>query len=157
MAPRRRYTAKQKLAAVVAAEMSGLTVTAEQTGIPKSTLQYWMESPKFAPFRTKTREDLQDEVSVVSHLAWQRIAEALHAGTMEARDALFAAEKATSLLLLISGAATARTETRDISGTLSDLDVIAAVREADAITSAGGTQAADPGEAEAEGLRGLPD
>jgi transposase-like protein len=143
MAPRRRYTTKQKLAAVVAAEMGGLTVAAEQIGVPKSTLKYWMDSPAFAPFRTKTREDLHDEVSVVSHLAWQRIAESLQAGTMEPRDALFAAEKATSLLLLMSGAATSRTELRDISGTLSDLDVIAALNEADAITSIGGTAPPD--------------
>lgn len=147
MAPRRRYTTKQKLAAVVAAEMGGLTVAAEQIGIPKSTLKYWMDSPAFAQFRTKTRDDLQDEVGVVSHLAWQRIAESLQAGTMEPRDALFAAEKATSLLLLMSGAATARTETRDISGTLSDLDITAAIRAAEDLIGAG-AERADPSDQE---------
>jgi transposase-like protein len=148
MTTRRRYTPKQKLAAVVAAEIGGLTVTAEQIGVPKSTLKYWMDSPAFAQFRTKTREDLQDEVQVVSHLAWQRIAESLQAGTMEPRDALFAAEKASSLLLLMSGSATSRTELRDITGSLSDIDIIAAVREADALTSGGGTAPADQGQAE---------
>lgn len=120
MATRRRYAKKEKLAAVLAAEMGGLTQASEQTGIPKSTLKYWMDDPVFAQVRTKTREDLADEIKVVAHLAWQRIAEALRAGTMEPRDALFAAEKATGLRLLMSGEATERTEHRDITDGLDD-------------------------------------
>ena len=134
-APRRRYAKREKLAAVLAAEMGGLTQASEQTGIPKSTLAYWMERPEFADLRTKTREDLADEIKTVAHLAWQRIAEALVAGTMEPRDALFAAEKATSLRLLMSGDATSRTETRDITGSLEDSDIAAAIREAVHLTA----------------------
>ena len=141
--PRRSYTKRQKLAAVLAAEMGGVVQAEKQTGISESTIRYWMDQPEFAEVRAKTREDLADEIKVVAHLAWQQIASALRAGTMEPRDAIFAAEKATSLQLLMSGDATSRTETRDITGTLSDLDVIAAVREADALTSAGGAAQAD--------------
>ena len=108
---RRRYTKAEKLSAVLAADMVGLTAASEQTGVPKSTLVYWVEKPEFAQFRTKAREDLADEIKVVAHLAWMRTAEALRDGTMEPRDVLFAAEKATNLQLLMSGEATARTET----------------------------------------------
>ena len=123
----------------MAAEMSGLTETAKTTGIPKSTIAYWLESPEFAQIRTRTREALADEIKTVAHLAWQRIGESLRDGTMEPRDAVFAAEKATSLYQLVTGMATTRTESRDISGTLSDADLIAAIREADAIASGSGT------------------
>ena len=144
MAERRRYTKRTKLATVMAAEMSGLTATAEATGIPKSTVKYWMDDPAFAQVRTKTRDDLADEIKVVAHLAWRRIAEALRSGEMEPRDATFAAEKATSLQLLLTGGATARTETRDISGTLSDADLTAAIAAAESLTAVGRGIPEDP-------------
>lgn len=137
----RRYTKRQKLATVMAVEMSSLTETAETTGIPKSTIAYWLDDPELAAIRTKTREDLAEDIKVVAHLAWQRVAQALRSGEMEPRDATFAAEKATSLQILMTGGATARTELRDITGTLDDADVIEALRAADDYTrsGAGGT------------------
>jgi transposase-like protein len=111
MPQRRRYTKPQKLAAVMAAEMGGVTEAGRQTGIPKETIQYWLTRPEFAQFRTKAREDMAEEIKVVAHLAWQRTAEALRDGSMEPRDVLFAAEKATNLQLLMSGEVTSRAET----------------------------------------------
>lgn len=118
--PRRRYTKKEKLAAVLAAELSGVTEAAKQTGIPKTTLHYWTEQPEFVQFRTRTREDLADEVRVVAHLAWKRIAQSLISGEMEPRDAIFAAEKSSSLMQLLTGEATSRTETRNLADDLDD-------------------------------------
>ncbi len=141
MPEHRRYTKRTKLAAVMAAEMSSLTEAAETTGIPKSTVKYWMDSPEFAQVRTKTREDLADEIKVVAHLAWKRVTDTLRSGEMEPRDAIFAAEKATSLQILMTGGATARTEQRDITGTISDLDIIAAIAEAESLTSDSGSEA----------------
>lgn len=144
MATNRRYTKKVKLAAVVAAEMGSLTQASEQTGIPLSTIAYWTHRPEFAEIRSKTREDLSDEIKLVAHLAWKRIAESLREGTMEPRDAIFAAEKATSLQLLMSGDATSRTESRDISGTLTDSEVREAIREAGRLTAPVGTAEETP-------------
>lgn len=110
---RRTYTKRQKLAAVLAADIGGVVQAEQQTGIPESSIRYWMDKPEFAEFRAKAREEMADEVKVVAHLAWKRIAETI--GTMEPRDALFAAEKATTLHLLMSGEATSRSEHRDIS------------------------------------------
>jgi len=148
---RRRYTKRQKLATVMAAEMTSLTETAETTGIPKSTIKYWLDDPDFAQFRTKTREDLADDVKIVSHLAWNAVAQALRNGTMEPRDAIFAAEKATSLQILMSGGATSRTELRDLSGTLSDTDVLEAIRAAEDYARAGGGGASEAPEGTPEG------
>lgn len=111
---------KQKLAAVLAADMVGIVAASEQTGIPASTIHYWAQKPEFAEFRNKTREDMAEEVAIVAHLAWQRVGEALKAGKMEPRDALFAADKATTLYQLVTGAATSRTETRELLADFND-------------------------------------
>ena len=147
MADRRRYTKREKLATVIAAEMTSLTEASETTGIPLTTIDYWMDQPEFVAIRSKTREDLADEIKAVAHLAWKHVAQALRTGEMEPRDAIFAAEKATSLQILLTGGATARTETRDITGSITDADLISAIREAEHLTtaSAGGTTEATEG------------
>ena len=119
--PRRLHVVrsqKQKLAAVMAAEMVGVRKAAEQTGIPKQTISDWINDPKYGHFRTKTREDLAEEVKVVAHLAWKRVAETLP--MMEPRDAMFAAEKASTILQLVTGEATQRTEHRELTESLDD-------------------------------------
>lgn len=131
MTERRKYTKRQKLSAVMAAEMAGVVAAEKQTGIRESTIRYWMDQPEFAEIRAKTREDLADEVKTVAHLAWQRVAQTMH--DMEPRDAIFAAEKASTILQLLMGAATSRTEHRDITAELDDheRDVLAQIlREA---------------------------
>lgn len=150
MADRRSYPKRQKLATVMAAEMTSLTEASETTGIPKSTIKRWLDHPDYAQVRTSTRESLAEEIGAVAHMAWRHVAESLRNGTMEPRDAIFAAEKATSLQILMTGGATARTETRDISGTLSDADIIATIRAAEDYARAG-----DPGTAEA--VEGTPE
>ena len=118
--PYRKYDKRTKLAAVIAADMVGVVQAEKQSGIPESTIRYWMDKPEFAEIRAKTREDLADEIKVVAHLAWQRTAEALRDGTIEPRDILFAAEKATGLQLLMSGEPTSRNELRDITKEFDD-------------------------------------
>lgn len=151
MAEQRRYTKRQKLATTMAAELTSLTAAAETSGIPKSTIRYWMDDPELADIRTKTREDLADEIGTVAHLAWANVASALRNGTMEPRDAIFAAEKATSLQILMAGGATSRTELRDISGTLSDLDIADTIRAAEDYARAGDSGTAEAAAPEAAG------
>jgi len=90
--------------------MVGVVAAERKTGIPESSIRYWMEKPEFAEFRAKNREDLAEAVRTVAHLAWQRVAEGVIAGTFEPRDILFAAEKSASLMQLLSGAPTERIE-----------------------------------------------
>ena len=122
MTQRRRYDRRTKLSVVMAADMVGVTEAARQAGVPHETVSYWMDRPEFAEYRRKAREDLAEEVGVVAHLAWQRVAEALRSGSLEPRDALFAADKATSLYQLVTGQATSRTEHRDVTDSLDDLE-----------------------------------
>lgn len=134
MAEHRRYTKRQKLSAVMATEMAGVVQASKQTGIPATTIEYWLHKPEFADIRTKTREDLVEEVKVVAHLAWKRVGETM--ATMEPRDAMFAAEKASTILQLLSGQATSRSEVRDITDAFDDherqalADILRSVTEA---------------------------
>jgi len=108
---RKRRDRRTKLGAVVLAEIVGVTQAEKQTGIPKESIHYWMNRPEFAPYRTRTREDLADEITAVVHLAWTRVAEGLQRGEFEPRDILTAAEKSTALMQLVTGQATERVET----------------------------------------------
>ena len=112
MSERRKYTRKQKLATIMAAEMVGVTEAAKVAGIPHANVSYWLHDPKYDEFRRKAREDLVEEVRVAAHLLWKRVVET--ADQMEPRDALFGAEKASTILQLLSGQATARTESREL-------------------------------------------
>lgn len=109
---------RQKLAAVMAAEMVGIVQASKQSGIPESSIRVWRDKPEYAEIRAKTREDLADEVKLAAHLAWRRVIEL--APVMEARDAIFASEKAATILQLLSGEATARTETRTLTDAMDD-------------------------------------
>lgn len=143
---RRRYTRSEKVAAIVAAEASSLTAAAEQTGVPKSTLAYWLDRPEYEHLRTNAREAIAEEARVVARLAWQKLGEALAAGILEPRDLVMAAGMATDKAQLLNGGATARTEARDITGTLSDAELVAAIREAERLAGGGGApaEAAEP-------------
>ncbi len=109
---------REKLAAVMAAEMVGVVQASRTTGIPESSIRVWREKPEYAEIRAKTREDLAADVKLAAHLTWRRVIEL--APMMEARDAIFASEKAATILQLLSGEATSRTETRDLTDTLND-------------------------------------
>lgn len=123
-----------KLAAVMAADLVGVVEASKQTGIPHQTISYWMDRPEFGEIRRKTREDLAEEVKVATHTAWARVVEL--APTMEARDAIFAAEKGATIMQLLSGEATSRTETKDLTNTLDDHEREALRRVLDEVTSA---------------------
>lgn len=111
----RRYDAKDRLVAVVAADMTSAIATAEAMGIPRSTLRHWLDDPELVPYRQNARESLAEEVLVVARLAWEKLADALRAGRVEPRDLVIAAGMSLDKSQLVSGKATARTESRDIT------------------------------------------
>lgn len=118
MSEHRRYTKRQKVTAVIAAEMSSVAAAAEQTGIPERTIGYWLDKPEFAELRTKTREDLAAGFHVIAHQAQERLQALIP--TMEPRDLTILLGIATDKGQLLSGAATERTEVRDIASELDD-------------------------------------
>lgn len=107
-----------KLSAVMAADMVGIVAAAKQTGIPESSIRVWRDKPEYAEIRARTREELAEDVKLAAILTWQRVIEL--APTMEARDAIFASDKATTILQLLTGAATSRAEFRDVTDAFDD-------------------------------------
>jgi hypothetical protein len=130
------------VAAILAADASSLTAASEATGIPRKTIAYWMDRPEFAELRQNAREGMAEDALMVARLAWKKLGEAIAAGELEARDLVIATGMATDKSQLLNGAATSRTEARDISGTISDVELAAAIREAESIATAGRSEEA---------------
>lgn len=116
--PHLRYTKRQKITAVIAAEMSSAAAAAEETGIPRRTIGYWMEDPEIASLRQKTREDLAEEAKVLQQIAAAEIRKRI--GEFEGRDLVLLYGVVTDKAQLLSGQATTRAETRELSSRLTD-------------------------------------
>ena len=133
---RRKYTRREKMTAVVAAELTSVEAAAEAAGIPRTTLVYWMDRPEFVALRHNAREYMADETLVVARLAWGKLAERIRSGDIDTRDLVLATGMATDKAQLLNGGATARSEQRDITGTISDAELAAAIREAERLAGA---------------------
>lgn len=118
MAERRRYTKRQKAAAVVTAELSSTMAAAEATGIPRTTIAYWLDDPAFVTLRQKTRQDAAEGFDILMHMAQGRLRELIP--TMEARDLTILLGVATEKAQLLAGQPTSRTETRALTDGLDD-------------------------------------
>ena len=118
MPPQRRYTKREKVTTVMAAEMTSLSAAAKSSGIPKSTVKNWLDNPKLAQLRTTTREQLADEARVLQQLA----AEAIRARLpeFEPRDLTILYGVVADKAQLLSGEPTQRTEHRDLTEILPD-------------------------------------
>lgn len=136
---RRRYTKVEKIAAVLAADASSTLAAAEANGIPRKTLAYWLDRPEFADLRHNAREGMAEDALMVARLAWKKLGQAIAAGELDARDLVIATGMATDKSQLLNGGATNRTEARDLTGTISDAELDAAIREANAIATGGGS------------------
>jgi len=115
MPERRRYTKRQKGVVVAIAEMSSVAAAAEKSGVPESTVRYWRDSPEFAEIRAKTKADLAEGWIVVAHLAVDSMIGALQRGEFKPQDLPTLGGIATDKSQLLSGAATERAETRDLT------------------------------------------
>jgi hypothetical protein len=152
-AQRRRYTAKERAKATGIAAAEGVTAAERATGIPKQTIQYWTTKPDFVRLRTTAREMVADQFWVGIQVGLEQVIEGL-------RSDVPLKEKAVALATLydrhalLTGGATARSESRDITGSLSDTDVLTAIRAAEdyARTGHSGTAETAPGAPEGEGL-----
>lgn len=120
MAGPRRYTKQQKATAVMAAEMVNAEAAAEQTGIPRSTIRRWLEDPELVELRQKTRESMAADMKALAMVALEALMGAIRRGELEGRDLIVALGVAIDKAQLLSGEATSRTETRDLTDTLDD-------------------------------------
>lgn len=136
--PRARYTKEQKAQAVTAALTSSTEAAAEQTGIPRSTLRYWLEHPEFAELRQTTRDALAEQMWATIQIGVAEVARGIKDADTPFRDKVIALGVLYDKHALLTGAATSRSESRDLTGTLSDAELVAAVREAERLASGEG-------------------
>lgn len=110
---RRRYTRKKKAEVVTAALASSVLAVAQAEGIPSQTIDYWMHSEEFGKLREETREARADAAKVISLLAADEIRKRIP--TMESKDLINLYGVTVDKGELLSGGATSRTETRDLT------------------------------------------
>ena len=142
MATRRRYTAKDRATAVGIAVVEGVTEAERQTGIPKQTIDYWQSKPEFGQLRTTARDVVADQFWVGIQIGLREVVKGLESDA-PLKDKHAALGTIYDRHALMTGLATSRSESRDLTGTMPDADLVAAVAEADALTSGGGTPATD--------------
>jgi hypothetical protein len=126
--------------------MTSAQAASEATGIPRRTIGYWMNDPDLAELRHNARDAMAEEVTVAARLALQRLVDAIRSGSLESRDYVLATGMLIDKSQLLTGMATARSETRDITGTISDAELDASIREAAALVSGGARPPADEAE-----------
>ena len=148
--PRRRYDRAIKAKVVALATMTSTLEAAQSIGANESTVRYWLEQPEFASLRDKTSDQVADEFWAVIQLGVKRIAELI-----PQTDDIAKVGVATGILYdkraLLTGGATGRTESRDLTGTLADSDVAAAIREATTVVGGSDSRATETSEDPPEG------
>ena len=148
--PKRHSLADKANAVVVAERHNSSEVAGKELGIPARTIRRWRDDPLMADIVRKTREETAGDVAAAMVLAWARLIERLQRDEVDTRDLIILAGVATDKAQLLSGGATGRTETRDLTGTLSDADLMAALSAAERIAAGDGiptpTEGASAGE-----------
>lgn len=97
----------------------GVTQAERDTGIPKTTIQYWTHDPEFAQLRTTAREVVAEQFWMGIQIGIAQVAQGL-AGDAPLRDKADATVKLLEKYLLLKGEATTRSETRDLTEHLPD-------------------------------------
>lgn len=133
--PRRRYTKREKAQAVAAATLTSTEAAAESTGIPRTTIQYWMDQPEFVELRQKTREQVADEMWAGIQVGVREVVKGL-TGDAPLKDKATAVGILYDKHALLTGGATGRTESRELND-LPDSTYVEALRAARDLTRVG--------------------
>ena len=132
---KRTYGENEKAVAVGRALAVGATKAGKELGIPRRTIDQWKSSPAFAEMRQRVREDVADEMWAAVQIAVSEVIDSLQSPRTPLRDKAQALGILYDRYALLTGSATSRAETRDITESLSDADLVAALREAQSIAS----------------------
>jgi transposase-like protein len=144
---RRRYSKTEKARVVADALNSSTEAASERAGIPRSTVRYWLDQPEFASLRHETREAVAEQFWAAIQVGLKEVANGLRDPDTALRDKSVALGILYDKHALLTGGATNRSESRDITGSISDADLVAAVREAERLTGEGRTAPETAGEA----------
>ena len=130
----RKYSTRTRAKAVGIAVVEGVTAAERQTGIPKNTIQYWTQKPEFVHLRTTAREDVIEQLWIGIQVGIEEVTAGLR-GTGNVHHKAMALQTLAERYALLTGGATARTEARDITGTITDVELAAAITEAESVVA----------------------
>jgi hypothetical protein len=102
----------------MAAAMTNVSAAAEQTGIPRTTIQRWIDEPWAVELRQKTANELGDEMRVLALLATEELTKAVRSGKVSPRDLIPLMGVAVDKSQLLAGQPTNRFET--VTGGMED-------------------------------------
>ena len=153
MAERRRYTARTRAKAVGIAMVDGVTAAERVTGIPKQTIDYWMDKPEFGHLRTTAREVVAEEMWVGIQVGVKELVAGLK-GDAPLHHTSAAFQALADRFALLTGGATSRTESRELND-LPDSAYVNAIVSARHLVGDGGTSP-DPETAPEPDGEGLP-
>ena len=125
MTTRRTYTKATKARASGIAIAAGVSEAERQTGIPKTTIQYWVTSAEFVQLRTRAREEFAAELYAGVQEGARYVINGLRDPDAPLRDKAQAFGILYDRFALLSGEATTRSEHRDITDV--DADGVAAI------------------------------
>lgn len=131
MATRRKYSAATRAQAVGIAVVDGVTAAERVTGIPKETIHQWKNRPEYAQLRTTAREVVIEQLWVGIQIGIDALTEGLKSDAPVNHKAA-AFQALAERYALLNGEATTRSENRELHDK-SDDELLAGVREADAI------------------------
>jgi len=125
----RRYTKRQKGVAVMTATLASVAAASAETGIPATNIRRWRDDPEMAEFGEKTRAEIADEMRALGVKVLAEIRTRLP--EYEPRDLSILLGILTDKAQLLSGEATSRTESRDLTATLAEEERDALADEVD--------------------------
>src|SRR5512134_867237 len=123
---RRRYTRTQKADAVAKAMLLNAKAAAEETGIPVTTIKYWLDQPEYVALRDVNRDAVAERMWATIQIGVDELAKGLVDPLTELRDKALTVGILYDKHALLTGDATSRSESRDLTGTLPDSDISAA-------------------------------
>ena len=109
----RKYTAKERARAVGIAAVEGVTAAERETGIPKTTIQYWTEKPEFVHLRTTARETVIEQLWVGIQVGIEALTAGLQ-GDAPVNHKAAAFQALAERYALLNGEATTRSENREL-------------------------------------------
>jgi hypothetical protein len=136
MPPHRRYTKVQKAEAVAVATLSTVEAAAEKTGIPRTTIIYWLDKPEFVELRQKTRDLVAESMWTAIQIGVDEVAKGL-VSDAPLRDKSIALGVLYDKYALMTGGATGRTESRELND-LPDSAYVEAIHEWERLAGPGG-------------------
>lgn len=119
MATRRRYTKADRAAAVGLAVVKGTEAAAEELGIPRTTLAYWMDKPEFVELRQKSADQVAEAMWVAMQAGIARVVELIPL-TEDIAKVSIALGVLYDKRALLTGGATSRAESRALTEDFDD-------------------------------------